>query len=86
MENLTPISSCKVVAVTIVTTVVRPYLDLLWIWQLDAASFCENYQKLYFDVKHVEKGLNRDWQHFWCSFFKTVPLLANIGHCPNFLG
>ena len=33
-------------------------LDLLHIQQSDAASFCENYAKLYFDAKHLEKGLN----------------------------
>ena len=28
-----------------------PNLDLLWIWQTGAVSFCENYAKLYFDAK-----------------------------------
>ena len=32
-------------------------LDLLCVRQLDAAPFCENYAKLYFDAKH----LKRDW-------------------------
>ena len=27
---------------------------------LDAAHFCENHAKLYFDAKHLEKTLNRD--------------------------
>ena len=29
-----------------------PNLDLLCVWQLDAALFCKNYGKLYFGVKH----------------------------------
>ena len=36
-----------------------PNLYLLCIQQSDAAPFCENYAKLYFDTKHLEKGLNR---------------------------
>ena len=36
-------------------------LDLLCIQQLDAAPFCENYAKLYFDGKHLEKVLNKGW-------------------------
>ena len=35
----------------------RPNLDLLCVWQSDAVPFCENYTKLYFDAKHLEKGL-----------------------------
>ena len=38
-----------------------PNLDLLCIRQLDAASFCENYEKFYFDSKHLEKGLKMGW-------------------------
>ena len=38
-----------------------PYLDLLCVCQSDDAPFCENYVKFYFDVKHLEKGLNRGW-------------------------
>ena len=37
------------------------YLDLLCVRQLDAAPFCENYAKLYFDAKHSENRLNRGW-------------------------
>ena len=32
-----------------------PNPDLLCIQQSDAAPFCENYAKLYFDAKHLEK-------------------------------
>ena len=38
-----------------------PNLDLLYVRQSDAAPFCENYAKLYFDPKHIEKELNRVW-------------------------
>ena len=34
---------------------------------------------LYFDVKHLEKELNRGWRNFWFPFFKKMPILANIG-------
>ena len=34
----------------------------------DTAPICENYAKVYFDTKHLEKALNRGWQNFWCSF------------------
>ena len=34
-------------------------LDLLCVRQSDAAPFCENYTKLYFDAKHLEKKTNR---------------------------
>ena len=38
-----------------------PNLDLLCVQQSGAAPFCENYAKLYFDAKHLVKGLNRRW-------------------------
>ena len=38
-----------------------PNLDLLCIQQSDAAPFYENDAKLYFDVKHLGKGLNKGW-------------------------
>ena len=38
-----------------------PNLDLLCVQQLGASPFCENYAKLYFDTKQLEKGLNRGW-------------------------
>ena len=28
---------------------------------LNGAPFCKNYAKLYFDAKHLEKGLDRAW-------------------------
>ena len=36
-----------------------PNLDLLCVQQSHAAPFCENYAKLYFNAKHLEKGSNR---------------------------
>ena len=38
-----------------------PNLDLLCVQHSDAALFCGNYTKLYFDAKHLEKGSNRGW-------------------------
>ena len=57
----------------------------LWVWQSDAAPFCENYSKLYFDTKNFEKELNGKRWNFWCPLFKKVLFLANFGHCLNFL-
>ena len=34
-----------------------PNLDLLYVLKLNAAPFCENYAKLYFDAKHLKKGI-----------------------------
>ena len=61
-------------------------LDLLCIWQLNAALFCENYAKPYFDAKHLEKRLNKGVVKFLVLFFffKKGPFLASVGHCPNF--
>ena len=42
------------------------------------ASFSENYAKLYFDAKQLEKILNRDSELFSVLFSKKVPFLANI--------
>ena len=38
-----------------------PNVDLLCVRQLDAAPFCENDEKLYFDAKNLEKELSRGW-------------------------
>ena len=43
------------------------------------SPFCENYEKIYFDAKYVENGLNRG------AVKLLMPFLVNIGHCPNFL-
>ena len=54
---------------------------------IESCPFCENYAKLYFDAKHLEKGLNRGGgETFGALFFKKVPLLATTDCCPNFLG
>ena len=47
---------------------------LLCIRKLNAAPFCGNYTKLYFDAKDLEKGLNRGWWYFWCPFFTKCAL------------
>ena len=39
-------------------------LDLYCVRLSNAASFCENYGKLYFDAKHLEKRLNRGVEIF----------------------
>ena len=36
-----------------------PNLYLLCVWQSDTVTFCENYAKLYFYAKCLEKGLDR---------------------------
>ena len=46
-----------------------PNLELLCIWQLATAPFCENYAKLYFDAKHLEKRLNRGGEFCGALFF-----------------
>ena len=38
-----------------------PNLDCLCVQQVDAAPFCENYAKHYFDAKHFEREWNREW-------------------------
>ena len=63
-------------------------LDLCCVRLSNVASFCENYATLYFDAKHLEKGLNREASEIFGAFFskkKKVPFLANIERCPKFL-
>ena len=36
-----------------------PNRGILCVRQSDATPFCENYAKLYFGAKYLEKGLNR---------------------------
>ena len=59
-----------------------PNLDLLCVWQSDAVTLLsENYAKLYFDAKHLEKRLNRGWWNFWHLFFKKkFPQFYRSGH------
>ena len=49
-----------------------PNLDLLCVLQSDAAPFCGNYAKLYFDAKHLEKGLSTHSWNFWCPFWSIM--------------
>ena len=63
-------------------------VDLYCVLLSNAASFWENYAKLYFDSKHLEKGLNkggRVWGEFFGALFsKKVPFLAKMELCPKF--
>ena len=47
-------------------------LDLYCVRLSNTAPFCKNYAKLYFDAKHLEKGLNRDGI-FEALFFEKCP-------------
>ena len=46
---------------TCILILLGPNFDLLNVWQIDTAHFCEDNAKLYFDEKQLEKGLNRGW-------------------------
>ena len=50
-------AATPVLAPTMLDAPWGPNLDLLCVQQLGTAPFCENYAKLYFDAKHLEKGL-----------------------------
>ena len=63
----------------------RHMLELYCIRLSNAAPFCQNYAKLYFDAKHLEKGLNKGGGFLGLFLKKKVPFLANIEHCPKFL-
>ena len=67
-----------------------PNVDLLCVRQSDAAPFCENYAKLYFDVKHLEKELNRGGGKIFCGHslktkcpfwpeYRTLPWFSRLG-------
>ena len=59
-------------------------LELLCIRHLDAALFCKSHAKLYFDAKHLEKGL-KGVEIFGYFLSKKARLLVNIRHYPSFL-
>ena len=60
-------------------------LDLYCVRLSNAASFRENYAKLYFDAKHSEKGLNRGAVKFWGPFFqKKCPFSPILNAALNF--
>ena len=59
-----------------------PNLDLFCVRQSNAVPFCENYAKLYFDAKHLEKGLNRGWWNIRGSFFKKSALFSQYWTLP----
>ena len=62
-----------------------PNLDRLCARHSDANLFFRNYAELCFEVKHLEKVLNRGGEIFGTLFFKKVPFLHNIERCPKFL-
>ena len=45
-------------------------LDLYCIRLWSAAPFCKNFARLYFDTKHLDKGLNRGDEIFGALFSK----------------
>ena len=60
-------------------------LDLYCVRLSNAAPFCKNYAKLYFDAKHLEKGLNRRVNILGSVFHIKVSFMANIEGCPKFI-
>ena len=64
-----------------------PYSRLILHLTIECFPFCENYAKLYFNVKYFEKGLNRrEGVKLLEPFFhKKVRFQANIECCPRFL-
>ena len=59
-------------------------LDGFCVRQSNAGSFCENYAKLYFYAKHLEKGLNRGGEIFVKSFQKKCPFGSISNAALNF--
>ena len=58
-----------------------PNLDFSCVQQWGTAPFCENYAKLYFDAKHLEKGLkNSHFGRYWKlpNFSGLDPVYHNI--------
>ena len=49
-------------------------LDFLCIWELGTTPFCENYAKLYFDAKYLEKRVSRGGEIFVALFLKKCHL------------
>ena len=68
-------------------------LDLYWVqycvWLSNSAPFYENFTELYFDVKHLEKGLNRRGEIFGAFFSKKVVFFQKVSFlqikCPFFI-
>ena len=54
-------AATPVLAPTKLEATLGPNLYFLCVQESGAATFCENYERLYFDAKHLEKGLNRVW-------------------------
>ena len=71
--NVSELASCNICVIKSIQcpddSFKPPNLHLLCIQQSDINPFCENYAKLCFDAKHLDKGLDREWWHFLCLFF-----------------
>ena len=65
-----------------ITTLPEDILDLYCIQLLNTPPFCENYAKLYVDVKQEGEWKGRN---LWDLFSKKVSFLANIERCHKFL-
>ena len=50
-------AATPVLASTMLNAPSDPNLEPLCVRQLGTGPFCKNYAKLYFDAKHLEKGL-----------------------------
>ena len=59
-------------------------LDLYRVRLLNAAPFCKNYAKLYFNAKHLKKGLNRGGKIFGALFSKKCSLWPISNTALNF--
>ena len=59
-----------------------PNLELLCVRQSDAAFIHENYAKLYFHAKHLEKALNRGVVNFLVPFFQKSILFGQYPTLP----
>ena len=64
-------------------------VDLYRVRPSNVAPFCKNDTKLYFDAKHLKKGLDRDGRRggkiFGPLLLKKVPFLTNMERYPKFL-
>ena len=55
-----------------------PNVDIFCVWLSNAAPFCENYAKIYFDAKHLERELNRGWWNLGDPFWPIPNAALNF--------
>ena len=67
--------------------ITRPYSRLILQSTIECLPFCEKYEKLYFNAKHFEKGLNRTWEggegllkHYFHKKCPFRPILNAVLH------